>query len=648
MVAGVPSLADFDVIIDAGSDKSDPENAVPFNVKTPAGKVFEQPGNFFGLIETSLWGTEPKYAAKGVEPDLNDNGKVEFGEAVPDADFLVAAAKDFATNAKELDEAANGWEPNEQDAFTALVVMTPTMSEYFESWKASRFVAGAKSDQSTFVAASRLGDIAGILNGLVLVYDSVEPSVTKAEPRAGEADRRRPQGAARVRRRPARPGGIRQEVHGPGRRHARLGRPGSGRGDRRPDQPGRRRARDQARDVSRAALVAALIALAVPASASAAEPWRAASDVRDALFDAQTQLIIGTPGDGRGCGRARRQGLPRAAAQRDPVGRPVGRPRGPRSARCRREGGPGQDSAALAAARGAAAGSDLPRLVRGDARRRRPRRRRRRQELAAAARVPDRDAVHAPGRERDARGQAAGGGQARRPPRPRRGQEGPARRLPGAPARAARRCRPRRRAQSAGPARRGRRPGGRLLRDPRRPLRGGQGRGRGRSSARAAYADLRETALGDDLAAFSAARDRAAAALEGFTAAPFTPEEAARRAQQLLRFLALVPVEYGRGVKDTTVHLDFEIQEAAAFHTGATAAFADLRDQLAKLDAARTETAAAGIEQLGQMVKVATEQREGVPDAGRGRGRDQEGRGRAECRRCPQPGRRAPTSPTTT
>jgi hypothetical protein len=186
VVAGVPSLADFDVIIDAGSDKSDPENAVPFSIKTPGGKTFEQPGNFFGLIETSLWGTEPKYAAKGVEPDLDDDGKVEFGEAVPDADFLVAAAKDFATNAQELDEAAKAWEPTEQDAFTALVVMTPTMSEYFESWKSSRFVAGAKSDQSTFVAASRLQDIAGILNGLVLVFDSVEPSVTKASPEQAE------------------------------------------------------------------------------------------------------------------------------------------------------------------------------------------------------------------------------------------------------------------------------------------------------------------------------------------------------------------------------------------------------------------------------------------------------------------------------
>jgi hypothetical protein len=180
VVAGVPELADYDVIIDAGSDKSDPENAVPFTVKTPAGKTFEQPGNFFFLVETALWGTEPKFAAQGVEPDLDGNGKVTFGEAVPDADFLVAAAKDFATNAKELDASAKAWEPTEQDAFTALVVMTPTMSEYFEAWKSSRFVAGNKSKETVFVAASRLQDIAGILNGLVLIYDSVEPSVSKA------------------------------------------------------------------------------------------------------------------------------------------------------------------------------------------------------------------------------------------------------------------------------------------------------------------------------------------------------------------------------------------------------------------------------------------------------------------------------------
>ena len=76
------------MIIDAGGDASDPENAVPFSIKTPAGRTFKQPGNFFSLIETSLFGTEPKFAAKGVKPDLDGDGKVEFGEALPDADFL--------------------------------------------------------------------------------------------------------------------------------------------------------------------------------------------------------------------------------------------------------------------------------------------------------------------------------------------------------------------------------------------------------------------------------------------------------------------------------------------------------------------------------------------------------------------------------
>src|SRR4051812_43307038 len=52
VVAGVPSLADYDVIIDAGGDKSDPANAVPFNLTTPNGRTFRQPGNFFALIET--------------------------------------------------------------------------------------------------------------------------------------------------------------------------------------------------------------------------------------------------------------------------------------------------------------------------------------------------------------------------------------------------------------------------------------------------------------------------------------------------------------------------------------------------------------------------------------------------------------------
>lgn len=181
VVAGVPELADFDVILDAGGDKSDPENAVPFSVRTPVGRTFEQPGNFFYLLETSLWGTEPRFAARGAEPDLDGDGRVRFGEALPDADFLVAAARDFDRNVRELGGAAREWQPTAQDAFTALVVMTPTMSEYFEAWKSSRFVAGAKATESGFVAASRLQDIADILGGLVTIYDNVRGSVARVD-----------------------------------------------------------------------------------------------------------------------------------------------------------------------------------------------------------------------------------------------------------------------------------------------------------------------------------------------------------------------------------------------------------------------------------------------------------------------------------
>jgi hypothetical protein len=181
VVAGVPSLADFDVIIDAGGDASDPENAVPFTVETAAGKTYKQPGNFFFITETSIFGTEEKFTAKGVEPDLDGDGEVTFGEALPDADFLQAATVDFEKTAKELQAAGEQWEPEASDVFTAVVVMTPTMSEYFEAWKNSRFVAGSKASESGFVGASRLEDIASILSGLVVIYDNIKPQIAETD-----------------------------------------------------------------------------------------------------------------------------------------------------------------------------------------------------------------------------------------------------------------------------------------------------------------------------------------------------------------------------------------------------------------------------------------------------------------------------------
>ena len=183
VVAGVPELADYDVIIDAGSDASDPESAVPFSIKTEDGKTYKQPGNLFFLLESALYGTEPKWSTKG---DLDGDGKVEFGEALPDPRFYLAANDEFVKQTKDLDASANKWEPSEQDALTALVVMTPTMSEYFEAWKNSRFIAGDKATEKSFVASSRLQDIADILSGLKLIYANVEAKIAEADPEQAE------------------------------------------------------------------------------------------------------------------------------------------------------------------------------------------------------------------------------------------------------------------------------------------------------------------------------------------------------------------------------------------------------------------------------------------------------------------------------
>jgi iron uptake system EfeUOB component EfeO/EfeM len=59
--------------------------------------------------------------------------------------------------------------------------MTPTMSEYFDSWKNSRFIAGDVTTQRDFVAISRLADIQDILGGLQVVYAGVQPQVASAD-----------------------------------------------------------------------------------------------------------------------------------------------------------------------------------------------------------------------------------------------------------------------------------------------------------------------------------------------------------------------------------------------------------------------------------------------------------------------------------
>lgn len=181
IVAGTPSLAEYDVILDAGaSGEEDPENAVPFDLTLPDGRVLHKPGNLFGVLESTLWGTYADYTTD-IEVDLDQNGTIDFGEKLPDANVLKAGADALEKYATELGTAASEWQPSESDAFTALVVMVPTMSEYFNSWKNSRFLMGDASEQRDFVVISRLADIQNILGSLQIVYSEVQPLVESTD-----------------------------------------------------------------------------------------------------------------------------------------------------------------------------------------------------------------------------------------------------------------------------------------------------------------------------------------------------------------------------------------------------------------------------------------------------------------------------------
>jgi high-affinity iron transporter len=112
---------------------------------------------------------------------------------------------------------------------------------------------------------------------------------------------------------------------------------------------------------------------------------------------------------------------------------------------------------------------------------------------------------------------------------------------------------------------------------------------RGAEDARAleaAFADMRAASIGEEQRAYETARSAIDEALTGFRAAPLSEEETQRRAGQYLRFLALVPIEYERGVKDGRVTLDFEIQEAITFRDGAAQALGDLEYVLIERDPA--------------------------------------------------------------
>lgn len=182
IVAGVPSLAYYDVWIDAGPSAAEAaDEALEWQLELPDGRLLDSPGNFFhNLLEPTLWGTNPAFT--GLRVDMDGDDAISVGEALPEATIFLGAAQGLNGATIEMQTAIEEWEPTLEDALTALVTMIPTMNEYFEQWKESVYVTGSDSAQESFIAVSRLLDIKGILAGLSFTYDNIAILVTTTDP----------------------------------------------------------------------------------------------------------------------------------------------------------------------------------------------------------------------------------------------------------------------------------------------------------------------------------------------------------------------------------------------------------------------------------------------------------------------------------
>jgi hypothetical protein len=178
IVAGVPSLSLFDTILDAGSPGSDGgDNVADYSLTLPDGAKLDKPGNFFhNLLEPMIYGTDKDQTRLG-DVDVDGDGKVGPGDALPDANRLKGVADSFVTYVDQTIAAIDGWQPTPADAFTAMVTMTPTMDEYFSNWKESRYVTGDTTTETRFVAHSRLVDVTQILASIRTIYGGVHPLV---------------------------------------------------------------------------------------------------------------------------------------------------------------------------------------------------------------------------------------------------------------------------------------------------------------------------------------------------------------------------------------------------------------------------------------------------------------------------------------
>jgi soluble cytochrome b562 len=169
IVAGVPSLADYDIYLDAGVPASEgPEGVAPVVLLVNGEKIDKQGSLFTYIIEPMLWSGDKRWVVS------LDGGK----KSLPRPEVLSAAAKDVNKKLGELLADAKSWNASISDCFGAMVVMTPTLSDYFEDWKESRY---SKEKSGRFQAVSRVSDMRGIMGSCQVMYEAVEKKVAEKD-----------------------------------------------------------------------------------------------------------------------------------------------------------------------------------------------------------------------------------------------------------------------------------------------------------------------------------------------------------------------------------------------------------------------------------------------------------------------------------
>jgi hypothetical protein len=178
IVAGVEMLSIFDVNLDAGASKTEGgESIVTFDLKLPNGKTLEKPGNLFGVTEGALWASEKSFSS-GVKFDVDGDGKIGFGDALPNANILKAAADKLDSMTGDLISTGKQWTPTLEDVFGALTANVPTAAPVFiDRWKTSRFVLGDAATRRDFNAISSLNDLNGNIASWQTLYKGLAPAV---------------------------------------------------------------------------------------------------------------------------------------------------------------------------------------------------------------------------------------------------------------------------------------------------------------------------------------------------------------------------------------------------------------------------------------------------------------------------------------